>query len=335
MTEDPEANRSGFAIMSALLGGALWLALLISILFGNRALGVIEILLLLGVLVFIPLGLDLVGTPDAGGRNPPIYRFTRFIQPFTSFLAVLSILVPSVVWSGALAGGWLVFTLCVALFGLHRLMTRRSFRVEEVCISAALLYLPVGGAWLVAFRAGLTVGGFGGTVALLTAVHFHYAGFVAPLLAGLTGRELRHAAPRRWGIYRAAAVGIMAGPPLVALGITFAASLEVVAAAVLASSLTALAWLVLRPIRRSIADRSARAALTISALASVWAMFFALLYALSAFAGNLLVSIPTMALIHGVANALFALGGLIGWGIVRPAAYPRTAEESLSITVKS
>jgi len=332
MTEYPEANRSGFAIMSALLGGALWLALLISILFGNRSLGVIELLLLLGVLVLIPLGFDLVGAPDAKGRNPAIYRLARFLQPFASLLAVLSMLIPAGIWSGALAGGWLLFTLCVPLFGLHRIITQRSFRVEENCISAALLYLPVGGAWLVAFRAGLNVGGFGGTVALLTAVHFHYAGFVAPVLAGLAGRQLRRAAPRRWSLYRIAAIGIMAGPPLVALGITFAAALEVAAAVVLAGSLTALATLVLGPIRRSLPDARARAALTISALASVWAMLFALLYALSSFAGHLLVPIPTMALIHGAANALFALGGLTGWGIVRPAAYPYTTETNLSTT---
>ena len=44
--------------------------------------------------------------------------------------------------------------------------------------------------------------GFGDTIVLLTAVHFHYAGFALLLLAGLAGRRLRAGTPVVWGIFR-------------------------------------------------------------------------------------------------------------------------------------
>jgi hypothetical protein len=319
MTAHPGANRSGFSIMSALLGGMLWFTLLVAVLFGNRTFGIVELLLLLAILVFTPLALDLVATPGADGLNHITYRLTRFLQPFAGAFAALSMLAPAGAWGGALAAPWLLLTIVVALYGLRRLTLPRPFSIEERCIDAALLYLPIGGVWFVASRAGISIGGFGGTIALLTAVHFHYAGFIAPALTGLAGRQLRKGDRRHWSTYTIAAIGVIAGPPLVALGITYARSLEVVAAAVLATSLTILASLVLFPIRRSIDDTRAEIALSISALASIWAMCFALLYALSSFAGHILVSIPVMALIHGAANAIFSLGGLIGWSIVRPA----------------
>jgi hypothetical protein len=53
-----------------------------------------------------------------------------------------------------------------------------------------MLYLPIGGAWLVASRLGIQPLGFGDTIVLLTAVHFHFAGFAAPVLAGLAGRTV-------------------------------------------------------------------------------------------------------------------------------------------------
>jgi hypothetical protein len=49
---------------------------------------------------------------------------------------------------------------------------------------------------------------------LLTAIHFHYAGFALPLLTGLAGRALGGR------IARIASLGVIAGVPLVAFGIT-------------------------------------------------------------------------------------------------------------------
>ena len=81
----------------------------------------------------------------------------------------------------------------VALHGLWRLW-RGSHRTSEVCLDAGLLYLAVGGTWTVIARAGLRPLGFPDLIVLLTAVHFHYAGFALLVLAGLVAG--RSAAPR-------------------------------------------------------------------------------------------------------------------------------------------
>jgi hypothetical protein len=61
--------------------------------------------------------------------------------------------------------------------------------------------------------------------------------------------------------------------------------------------------------------------LAVSSASSSVAMVLACLYAYSIVAGRLILSIPQMAMFHGVTNALgFSLCGLIAWSFIRPAA---------------
>lgn len=316
----PDHNRSGYAIMSALLGGVFWAALFVSFLAGNAQLGVIELLLLLAILVFVPLGLDLAVTPDAQGNTSSLFRLARFAQPFGALAAAGAFLVPAGPVSGSLATGWTIVTTLMALFGLERLLRRRTFRPDELCIDMALLYLPVGGVWLLVTRFGWSALGFGGVIALLTAVHFHYAGFIAPVIAGMTGRIIRATRPRAWALYRTAALGIIAGPPLVALGITTSPAVEVVSAVVLALALGIHAGLLLFVVIPVLAAPRERWMLGIAACASAVAMILAVLYATGTFMQISIITIPQMAVSHGILNGLFALGGVLGWGIVRPRA---------------
>jgi hypothetical protein len=317
MIEISDANRSGFSIGSAMIGGAIWLAILVAALFGAPAIGPIELLLMLGLLVFIPLALDLLAVSDREGGNPLPYRIARLLQPVAALLACTSFFLPAGTIAGMLASAWLLLTGVIALFGALRLI-RGERRLEEICINAALLYLPIGGVWLVASRLGISIAGFGGVIALLTAVHFHFAGFIAPLLAGMTGRRLAAIGTPIRLLYRIAACGIIAGPPLVAVGITFSGPLEVVAAVVLATSMTLHGFLVLVPVRRSLPGARPAIFLSASAIASVLAMLFAAHYAVGVFTQGPRLTIPQMALVHGSSNAIFALGGLLGWGIIRP-----------------
>ncbi len=323
MTIDPALNRSGFTSMSALLGVTIWLALLVGRLAGNESLGVIELMLLLAILVFVPLGLELAATPDKTGRNAVVYRLARFLQPIGAVMAAASFLTPIGFWSGMLASVWFGVSGLIAVYGVTRILSRRKIRIEEFCIDAALLYLPVGGAWLLATRVGFAPLGFGGVIALLTAVHFHYAGFIAPIIAGMTGRTLDPAREPAWGFYKIAGAGIVAGPPLVAMGITLSKEMEVVSAAVLAVCMSVHAGLLLVAVRPLLASPKARVLLGTAALSSVVAMFFACLYALGMYTERFFISIPQMALVHGCTNGLFALCGLLGWGIVRPSANER------------
>src|SRR5262249_54537538 len=151
---------------------------------------------------------------------------------------VIAFLTPAGTLAALLASGWLLLAGLAALSGLLRLLARRNARADELCIDAGLLYLPVGAVWLLFSRAGLSPLGFGDTIVILTAVHFHYAGFAAPILAGLAGRWIAAVRPVLWPLFRLVAVGVIAGIALVAAGITlarFTAAIEVAAAVLFAA----------------------------------------------------------------------------------------------------
>ena len=75
-------------------------------------------------------------------------------------------------------------------FTLDEGLSRAVQTVFKQMFDAGLVYLAVGGGWTVLAWGGLRPLGFAAPIVLLTAVHFHYAGFALPLLTGLAGRNL-------------------------------------------------------------------------------------------------------------------------------------------------
>ena len=119
--------------------------------------------------------------------------------------------------------------------------------------------------------------------------------------------------PIVWRMFRLVAVGLIAGMPLVALGITFSRTLEILAVLLLVSSVLVLALLTLVAVVPQLARRAARVLLAISALASVATMLLAAEYADGSMVG-LALTIPQMVLAHGAANAFgLVLCGLLAW----------------------
>jgi hypothetical protein len=304
---------------SALVGASLWLALVLLSVFNLLHLELIERLMLLATLVIVPLGLSLAATEDREGRCSLPLRAALFAQPVGALMVVCSVLLPQG-WSAALlASGWLVVTMLIALSGIVRFLPRGASRVEEVSIDAGLLYIMVGGGWLVLARAGLQPLGFGDTIVLLTAVHFHYAGFAAPILAGLAGQQLHGASNWTRRTLCVSVACIIAGTPLVAAGITFSPSLALTGAIVVAAGLLLLALLVLTKIMPALHSMLAQTLLIISSLSSAAAMVLACVYAYSIVSNKMVISIPQMAELHGVANAVgFSLCGLLAWSLIRP-----------------
>jgi YndJ-like protein len=304
---------------SALAGALLWLALIAIPPSDLFPVELIEKLLLLAPLVIVPLGLSLAVMPGDDGQRALPYRVAVFAQPFAAVLAACSYLLPQGVEAALLASPWLLVTGLIALFGLMRLLSRRAINAEEICIDAGLIYLSVGGVWLVVSRLGYQPLGFGDTIVLLTAVHFHYTGFAAPVLAGLSGRALAGsptATARR--MFAAVSLGIIAGTPLVAAGITFSAPVVGLAGAVVVSAgLWLLAALNLFRIVPALSSRPAQILLVVSSVSSTFAMALACAYAYSILAKQLIINIPHMAMSHGIMNALgFSLCGLMAWCLV-------------------
>jgi hypothetical protein len=271
--------------------------------------GLAESLLLLGPLAAVPLGLASAGEPPP--RPAALYRIVPIVQLPAALCLLASFAFPAGSKAAALAVPWLLFTGLVAVLGLRRLIERGPLPLAELSIDGGMLFLPVGGTWLLFSRWGERFLGFGEPLVLLTGAHFHFAGFVLPILTGLAARAL----PGRWG--RIAAAGVLTGVPLVAIGITLTPRgirwVEPIAAAWLAASafiVAGMEW------RLAAASRSIKDAflLGVSGTALAAAMALAPVYALGLFLGKQWLDIPAMLRLHATVNVLgFALPGLIHW----------------------
>lgn len=115
--------------------------------------------------------------------------------------------------AGSLAVIWLLYTLWLAYFSLWA-KSNSECSLSSWSGKAAFLFLPIGAAWAWADRLGWQPMGFQSTIVLLTAVHFHYAGF---LLLSLVDQYLLPS-DRPW--HKGLDLSLVAGVPLVAIGIT-------------------------------------------------------------------------------------------------------------------
>ncbi|MEO6244024.1 MAG: YndJ family transporter, partial [Opitutaceae bacterium] len=174
-------------------------------------------LLLFAALVLVPLALELFAEPgETGAPARLLGRATQAQLPAAFALAVSCWLAPG--WlAAAFALPWAALLTMLAVVGGLRVGRDKWRRpLDGLCADAALLYGAIGGAWVLADRAGWQPLRFHPEIVTLTAVHFHYAGLLLPLLAGRVQRELFF-----WRTASQAAVGVVLGVPAVALGITF------------------------------------------------------------------------------------------------------------------
>ena len=273
-------------------------------------------IVLLGILVIVPLALSLVPALEARDAESSLYRLALFAQPFAAIGAVVSFLLDPGVPASVGSLLWFCETALIAMFGLQRLSRPELRSAAEVSISAGLVFVPVAGFWLVVHRLGIQLLDFGDTIILLTAVHFHFAGYAAPILAGLAGRRLSQiGAVSR--VFKLIPMGIIAGTPLVAAGISFSPALALVGTVMISIGLVLLAVLGLGWILPSLESTPGRVLLLVSSVSCLPAMVLACAYAYSIVFQKLIIDIPQMAMTHGVANAFgFSLCGLVAWCFV-------------------
>ena len=282
-------------------------------------------ILLLAALILVPLGLRMIDDADRGLSGKRLLRLVVWLQLPAAVLLGCSFGLDQGNAAAALALPWFLVTLLIASIGGLDLV-RRGWQLDgNSGFTTAMLFLPVGGGWAVISRAGLRPQDFSHAIVFLTAVHFHYAGFVLPILAGQTAKEMGRflhvdtpspqPSPKRRGslIDRVMLAAIIVGVPLVGVGISLSPHVEVVAAMLLTGGCVLLA---VRQSQAAIASQNAArlTLLGISSLALISAMGLAAVYAVGEFTGEQWVSIPTMIRTHGAFNALgFATCGLLGW----------------------
>jgi hypothetical protein len=298
---------------NAAIGGTLWLGLLATTMFGRLGIGVIELLFLLGPLVVIPLGLELCSRCAHERELEIVIRVARRIQLPTAFCATASFWFLRGPASAALALVWFCFGTFVGICGLVSLIRGGLRSLKTTCMIVSFLYLPIGCAWLVASRLGLTPIGFQEPIVLLTAVHFHFAGFAAPLLVRAAEAGIRNGSIVARRCFKIVATGVVAGPGMLAAGFVIGPRLKLSGALLIACSEIGLALFFLAAIR-ALRPRIAQVLVAMSAASVLFAMPLAGIWAIGEFPLQPFVHLDEMARFHGTANALgFILCGLLGW----------------------
>ena len=273
-------------------------------------------LLLFAALVLVPLALPLF--PDADEAAAPA-RWFSWIERL-QFPAALALFVACWIEPGPIAAAaalpWMGLTILAAVVGVWRICQEGLRReLDGLSRDAALIFAVVGGAWTLADRAGYRPFGFDAAIVALTAVHFHFAGLLLPLFAGLVQRELFF-----FRLASRAAVGVVLGVPAVALGIVatqLGAGPSIEAAAGCGLALAAMVVGILHVRIASDAKQPVltRVLLAIAGMSLFVGMMLAGLYAMRAFVAPFpWLGIPQMRMLHGTLNAIgFGLCGVLGW----------------------
>ncbi|MBS0632488.1 MAG: YndJ family transporter [Verrucomicrobia bacterium] len=272
---------------------------------------------LLSALVIAPLALELTEEAPRGGKWPArLASWVRVGQlPAALLLAVAGWMTPGPE-AALVALPWVVFCGVVAALGWSRMRAGGWRRpMESLCGDVSLMYLGVGGAWLFADRAGYRPLNFDPAIVTLTAVHFHYAGLLLPMLAG---RVLKVYWMSRFA--SRAAVGVILGVPAVAVGITttqlgWGPAIEGAAGWGLALAGMMVAILHVRLATEAGQPWLVRGLFFVAGAALFYGMLLAGLYATRAFFAPLpWLDLTWMRALHGTANALgFGLCGVLAW----------------------
>lgn len=273
-----------------------------------------ELILVLAAAVLVPLALSAPPTP--------LSRTGWLLVAVAALLLAASFAFQQGWLAATLALPWLAVTAAIALSGVRSLIAH-GWRFEaHTARQFGRMYLLVGGGWAALSRIGAQPQEFSHEIVLLTAVHFHYAGFLLPTIAAgvveqlLTDRggESRRTLPL---VDRILLAAIVLGVPLVGVGISLSPTIEVVAALVLVAGCWLLAG---RQLQLAFRTRNPNrlVLLAISALSLGGAMTLAAVYALGEFLGQPWLTIPQMIPTHGAFNALgFAACGLAGLRLPR------------------
>lgn len=261
-----------------------------------------QIVLAFAMFIIVPLGLCIAARPSTGPTTALLIPLAK-AAPFIAITAAISLALEQGVAAALLALPWFGYTLVLGAIGAGRVLSRRTLQTPGLGVDAALLFIVVGGAWFVISRAGWQPLGFSAAIVQLTAVHFHYAGFALPIVAGVVGDRLGR------GVLLPAMV--ILGVPVTAVGITVDGTTEWFAATFMAIVGMVVAFRTMQ-LARAI-DGAARVLLTISSLSLFVGMWLAIGWAWTQEFGWTYLDLQGMVRTHGMLNGFgFGLLGLIG-----------------------
>ncbi len=273
----------------------------------------LEKLLLLAIFLAIPLLLFLVPTNKRDHTASRYHTYLMKYHPYIAATAGLSFVFPPGLLSGILSIPWSLYLFALAGYGVRRLVERGWYIVEENAIDIGFLYGIIAGIWFCSYAFGFQIATYPPKIVLLTAVHFHFAGIFAPTFMGFVGRKLT-IDQKAGALYRWTAIGMMASPLIVAIGIATTQIINILGGLLFASCLCIYSYFVLLHTSKEIKRLWIRLCLQVSALVVVLTILLAIGYSI----GNWL-TIDQMVTIHGTANAIgFVFLGLLGWVYLLP-----------------
>jgi hypothetical protein len=222
--------------------------------------------------------------------------------------------------ASALAIPWMVVCTCIAWDAARRIVRYRFESFCQFCFAAGEGYLLVGGAWLLMSRLAMHPAGFQEPIVLLTAVHFHFAGFLTALLAGLAWSEIF---PRGRVVLRTLITGAILGPGLLGLAFLAGPKFKLGAVVLIVVGQCAIAVTMARIGVARLAEAQGWLLLA-SSVALIAGMMFALTWAIGEYPLHAFVNLAQMEEIHGALNAIgFGLIGLSAWVF-----YPKMPESA-------
>lgn len=290
--------------------------------FMNFALGVelsnIELILLFAIFITIPM--TLFGKLYSKDRTGSSLKLSQALFP-TYLFGMISLAGSFVVGKGPYGGylsvGYFITTLVIAMLGGLNILRFGIRRIEETVLNMGMIYLPVGGIWLVQSRFGTGLFGFTEPLVVLTAIHFHYSAYLTSVIVGNCGRLID---PRRksYSIYKVTATVYIIAILLVAYGISRSPIIELVGSFLLAGSVFTLAFLFLLKIIPDV-NMKIKFVLSIALISVLTSMVLAIYYAISIYFGLNWITIEQMVDYHGLLNGVgFAFFGVLGIIMLNP-----------------
>ncbi|WP_157420466.1 YndJ family protein [Actinomadura kijaniata] len=253
----------------------------------------VNVVVVTGMLVVVPLGLRLVDVPEV----------VRRLWLVGAAAGAVSLWLPR---GPAAVLPALVYALGAVPPALLALPRLRRVTPVRVAVATALASPAVAATALVAERGGAELFGFSLTILSLTVAHFHFAGFAAALVAGLVARG----EPGRATMV--AALAVPAGTLLVLVGYFLGEWVEFAGAVVLTCGMWTVAAVLVRGGPLAVVAGGVLGA----------TMLLALSWALGEATGLPHPSLGWMVATHGVGNAF-------GFGVCGMLAWHRLKEESL------
>lgn len=264
----------------------------------------------LAPLVLVPLALRAWALHGAIPRKDGLFRWAVLVQPLAAAAALVSMLFGRGPFSASLAVAWFAFTALLAIFAILRLLRGPIRGLADLTLAIACLFLPVGGIWLLFTRLGVNPFDIEEPIATLTAIHFHYSGFIAPTLLALFAT--RFSGSSASGMWKGCVAALFCGIVLIALGFLGSPAMKLFGVLALCASLAPLG--VAQLLAPSFFPLGRSFVLRLAGLCLIGGMALAAMYEIGNFLGGSRFAIDQMAIYHGTVNGLgFSLLSLLAW----------------------